>query len=96
MIASPFPGMDPYLEAPAIWHSLHTRLITIWADPLTAQMAPTYIANLETEIVIDTIDTETNGGSNDGSTGRKTVASPDVAVRKPEIPAKGITGIERP
>lgn len=94
MIASPFPGMDPYLEAPAIWHSLHTRLITLWADQLTAELAPTYIANLETEIVIDTIDTGTNGGSNGGSTDRKMIALPDVAVRKPDSSAKGITGVE--
>lgn len=24
---SPFPGMDPYLEAPDVWQDLHTTLI---------------------------------------------------------------------
>ncbi|MEZ4868101.1 MAG: DUF4058 family protein [Caldilineaceae bacterium] len=83
MIASPFPGMDPYLEAPEIWHGLHTRLITIWADQLTAQLAPTYIASLETELVIDYIDFGANGGNGEGESG-KNAAIPDVTVRKPE------------
>ena len=25
---SPFPGMDPYVERPAIWPDFHNRLIT--------------------------------------------------------------------
>ena len=55
MSKSPFPGMDPYLEAPAIWHSLHTRLLTILADELAFKLAPDYIADLETEIMIEQI-----------------------------------------
>lgn len=31
---SPFPGMDAYLEAPAIWPEVHQRLITYIADAL--------------------------------------------------------------
>lgn len=83
MIASPFPGMDPYLESPAIWHTLHTRLITNLADQLTNKLAPTYIADFETDIVIDYVDTGANGGSNSGGTESRPVLEPDVAIRKP-------------
>ena len=31
---SPFPGMDPYLEEPVLWSTLHQRLITYIADDL--------------------------------------------------------------
>ena len=36
---SPFPGMDPYLEAPWRWPDLHHRLITQISDVLTAQLS---------------------------------------------------------
>lgn len=35
MSRSPFPGMDPYLEAPGLWPDVHTRLINIFAEQLT-------------------------------------------------------------
>ena len=31
---TPFPGMDPYLERPGLWHEVHTRLIVAIADAL--------------------------------------------------------------
>ena len=30
----PFPGMDPYLEHPVLWESVHTRLIVAIANQL--------------------------------------------------------------
>ncbi len=53
MSRSPFPGMDPYLEAPKLWPSVHHRLITIFADQLSPLLAPKYFADLESYIVID-------------------------------------------
>ena len=35
---SPFPGMDPYLEAPALWRSVHHWLITAAAEQLQPQL----------------------------------------------------------
>ncbi|HRW04572.1 MAG TPA: DUF4058 family protein [Caldilineaceae bacterium] len=35
MIASPFPGMNPYLEAPDIWADVHSRLINVIAEQLS-------------------------------------------------------------
>jgi Protein of unknown function (DUF4058) len=53
---SPFPGMDPYLEAPSIWPDVHTRLMSIIGEQLTPLLAPKYLAELETQVVIDQVD----------------------------------------
>ncbi len=43
---SPFPGMDPYLEAPALWPGVHQRLITYIADALQPELRPRYHARI--------------------------------------------------
>lgn len=43
---SPFPGMDPYLEHPALWRGVHHRLITYIADTLSAQLPQRYVADI--------------------------------------------------
>ena len=53
MAQSPFPGMDPYLESPDIWPDVHTRLMNLFAEQLGDLLAPKYIAELDTQIVID-------------------------------------------
>jgi hypothetical protein len=50
---SPFPGMDPYLEAPELWPDAHDRLSNIVAELLAPQIAPKYVAELNTRIVIE-------------------------------------------
>jgi hypothetical protein len=44
---SPFPGMDPYLEHPALWPDVHNRLIAALADDLSVRVAPRYYVGLE-------------------------------------------------
>jgi hypothetical protein len=44
---SPFPGMNPYLEHPALWPDVHNRLIAALADDLSARVAPRYYVALE-------------------------------------------------
>ncbi|MFZ0545972.1 MAG: DUF4058 family protein [Candidatus Promineifilaceae bacterium] len=44
---SPFPGMDPYLEHPALWPDVHNRLIAAIADSLAEKVAPRYFIGLE-------------------------------------------------
>jgi hypothetical protein len=39
---SPFPGMNPYLEHPALWPGVHHWLITELARALTPQLRPSY------------------------------------------------------
>lgn len=44
---SPFPGMDPYLEHPALWPDVHDSLIAAIRDALTPVLAPRYYIGLE-------------------------------------------------
>src|SRR5690606_41168835 len=43
----PFPGMDPWLEHPALWPDMHHRLITAMADALAPGLAPHYYVAVE-------------------------------------------------
>lgn len=43
----PFPGMDPYLEAPDIWPDFHDRIATIISSMLNALLPERYYARLE-------------------------------------------------
>jgi Protein of unknown function (DUF4058) len=44
---NPFPGMNPYLEQPELWHQIHNRLIIAIADELTPQIVPKYRVSIE-------------------------------------------------
>ena len=55
---SPFPGMDPYLEAPSLWPDVHQRLITYIADVLQPAVRPRYHARIgERLYVVETYHT---------------------------------------
>lgn len=43
---SPFPGMDPYLESPAIFPGLHNRLIALLGEALQAVLPAPYFAEI--------------------------------------------------
>ncbi|MBN3943314.1 MAG: DUF4058 family protein [Nostoc sp. NMS9] len=43
----PFPGMNPYLEDPALWPGVHGRLVVAIADALSPQLPPKYIVDIE-------------------------------------------------
>ncbi len=47
-MASPFPGMNPYLEHPAFWSSFHIRLIVAIADTLAPDLRPKYYIEVQT------------------------------------------------
>jgi hypothetical protein len=49
---SPFPGMDPYLEDPAIWPSLHQSLITYTRDALQSDIRPRYNATIGERVYV--------------------------------------------
>lgn len=40
---SPFPGMDPFIEACGLWEDFHSHLIEHIADALVAQVPPHYV-----------------------------------------------------
>jgi hypothetical protein len=68
---SPFPGMNPYLEHPDRWSTVHNRLIVALADVLTPQLLPKYQVDIEKRVYTIT-------GANSLLLGR-----PDVTVQRP-------------
>ncbi len=50
---TPFPGMDPYLEHPALWPSVHARLVVAIANQLTRLLRPRYVASIEDRVFIE-------------------------------------------
>src|SRR5207237_4419329 len=51
MAASPFPGMDPYLEAH--WRDVHHRFTTYAADELQAQLPAGLRARVEERVFVE-------------------------------------------
>ncbi len=47
---SPFPGMNPYLEHPDRWSTVHNRCIVAIADVLTPLLVPRYQVDIEKRI----------------------------------------------
>ncbi len=57
---TPFPGMDPFLEA--IWTDVHTRLVPAFSNLLTPLLAPKYITDLGSRVVVERLpDDDLNG-----------------------------------
>ena len=52
----PFPGMDPYLEAPSLWPDVHTRLIAASCDAIQSKITPNYVARITPYIALEQID----------------------------------------
>lgn len=77
---SPFPGMDPYLEAPAIWPGFHHSLADEIKAQLNAVLSPRYYADVEVRTVLEEV----------GIAAFKTVY-PDAAVLEtvPSVPSGG-------
>ncbi len=50
---SPFPGMDPYLEQPAIWSDLHLTLIIAMRADLNAHLPAGYLATADRHVWIE-------------------------------------------
>ncbi|MBX3002234.1 MAG: DUF4058 family protein [Caldilineaceae bacterium] len=54
-MASPFPGMDHYLEDRNIWPGFHNRLATEIADRLNTNIGPKYYADVEVRTVLEDV-----------------------------------------
>lgn len=53
---SPFPGMDPYLEHPALWRGVHHHLIAVIAETLGDALAPAFFVGVEERVYVATLD----------------------------------------
>lgn len=78
-MASPFPGMDPYLESPQFWRGVHQSLITYLSGALNAQLPPGYAAKIDERVYIGRADSDPDE-----------VIYPDVAVSRPLSPVTGV------
>ena len=72
---SPFPGMNPYLEQPQVWHDFHQRYATAISSALVPQVRPGYFVTLDDNIYIhESLEDKRTplgrGDVNVGSTGR--------------------------
>ena len=67
---SPFPGMNPYIEQPAVWEDFHTRFMTAAAEAIAAQVEPRYFVKIEERLFLH----------EPFSTARKPFGRPDLSV----------------
>ncbi len=70
---SPFPGMDPWLEHPALWPDVHQSLITYSRDALQAQVGANYVVSIGERVYLE---------------GPDRVIYPDVAVVEARQPRR--------
>lgn len=80
-MASPFPGMDPYLEDPGIWPGFHHSLAEELKGSLNTHIGPKYYADVELHTVFEELSI---------AVPRRTIY-PDVGVyeQAPAEPAAG-------
>ncbi|MGV3720943.1 MAG: DUF4058 family protein [Actinomycetota bacterium] len=93
---SPFPGMDPYLEAPDIWPTAHFWLMGGLAEQLKALLPTDVIVSVEERLYLTwpddlptvshsliTPDVTLKGGNGPGATAGTAVLSRPIHVRAP-------------
>ena len=49
-MASPFPGMDPYLERPNLWPNFHNSYIAVARDQLVPRLRPNFFVGIEERV----------------------------------------------
>lgn len=74
-MASPFPGMDPYLESPQMWRGVHSRLINAIDQAINAQLPPGYASDIDERLYVE------RPGSGSGD-----IIYPDITVARPRPP----------
>lgn len=69
-MASPFPGMNPYLEHASVWHDFHEAFCPALRDALTALVRPQYIVKIDEQVYLHELSAEE----------RRLIGRPDVAI----------------
>jgi Protein of unknown function (DUF4058) len=83
-MASPFPGMNPYLESPAFWSEFHNRLMVAIADDLSPQLRPRYRVAIEQRVYLSSLDEQ------------RLVGIPDITVTRQPNPESAIATLALP
>ena len=60
-MASPFPGMNPYVERASVWHDFHESFLPLVREILSAQVLPRYFVRIDEHMYIHelSVDSET-------------------------------------
>src|SRR6266849_1603503 len=58
-MASPFPGMDPFLESPAHWPDFHARFFNYWCEAVADLLPANYSARIGERMYL--VDRPANG-----------------------------------
>src|SRR5690242_4614109 len=80
-MASPFPGMDPYIETSELWSDFHSNLAPAIQASLNQILRPRYFAGLVPYVTYELIEVAQARGS-----------YPDVAVTQPQPPRGEMAG----
>jgi hypothetical protein len=51
-MASPFPGVDPYVESPAFWKDFHGRFINSLSEVIFDTLPDNYVAMIEEDVLL--------------------------------------------
>jgi hypothetical protein len=84
-MASPFPGVDPFIEGQGVSHDFHQTFIVTWREFLMKKLPAHYVARVEEHIYLDR-----GGGDEEGPVRRV----PDVLIeqRSPKGAAREASG----
>lgn len=98
-MASPFPGMDPYLEAPEIWSGFHSLLASALLRRLNPLIVPKYYADLEVHAVLQEVGIATRHNIYPDAAVLELAPKrtfPGVTVAAPEAPIKRVVELTNP
>jgi hypothetical protein len=99
-VASPFPGMDPYIEAPEIWSDFHSNLASEIQAQLNPIIQPKYVARLTPYVTYDIVEVaQTRGIRPDVAvwqSQRQIRESSPAYVAIPPAPAASLVTLELP
>ena len=79
----PFPGMDPYLEAPSLWPDAHTSLISTIRDQLQPALVPRYKAVITPYMTLESIEIAPT----------RRAIMPDIGVLQRDEPGTGASTV---
>ncbi len=75
-MASPFPGMDPYLEDPAFWPDFHATFVPVWRELIANRLPDNYEVRLDEQLKLIEL-----------PTGARRSIRPDIGVFQHDRPA---------
>lgn len=93
-VPSPFPGMDPYLEAPELWPDVHQSLAFVLREQLSGRLRPRYVAMVHHEIEVEMRKLKHFRIEVREAEGRRLVAVVEILSRANKVPGRDRTAYE--